>query len=165
MALDGWYSHWYAGGYFPAVWFAPGDESGVPPEELQPNFLAEVELSFKRPRKWYVKRRKQIFVFDSEEDADSFIAADDAADKAIKEAQKTSRQAKKRTRQKVYEATGVTPEQTISIDWVAHLVSLYGLPFDLPSIVAKQDYEELVRVALLAQQMQDEDDIEMLLLA
>lgn len=125
------------------------------------SYTAEVNLG----RKWYVKRRNQLYIFDSAQEADSFIAADDAAEKAIKEAQKTSKKAKKRARQRVYEVSGVTPEQTISIDWVAHLVSLYGLPFDLPSIVAKQDYEEFVRVALLAQQMQDEDDIEMLLLA
>lgn len=116
-------------------------------------------------RRTYIKRGKKILLFDSAEDADAFIQADDAAEKAIATAQKTSRRARKRTRQKVYEVSGVTPGQTISIDWVAHLVSLYGLPFDLPSIVAKQDYEELVRVALIAQQMQDEDDIEMLLLS
>lgn len=37
MALDrGWFGAWYQDGYFPPVWFAPADESAVPPEELKP---------------------------------------------------------------------------------------------------------------------------------
>lgn len=163
MALDGWYSHWYAGGYFPAVWFAPGDESGVPPDELQPNFLAEVELSFKRPRKWYVKRRKQIHVFDSAEDADAFIQADDAAEKAIQEAQKTSRRARKRARQRVIEARGVEPSQTVSIDLVAQLVSLYQLDFNIPDLIKQQDFETFMHVARMAQAIDDEECLMLLM--
>jgi hypothetical protein len=34
-ANEGWYSQWFANGWFPSVWFAPGDESGVPVEELR----------------------------------------------------------------------------------------------------------------------------------
>jgi len=126
------------------------------------SYTAEVEL---KPRKWYVKRRNQLYLFDSAEEADAFVQADEAAEKAIKDAKKSSKQARKRVRQKVYEVNGVAPEKTISIDWVAHLVSLYGLPFDVPAIIEQQNFEELVRVSLLAQQMQDEDDLEMLLLA
>lgn len=158
MALEGWYSHWYAGGYFPAVWFAPGDESGVPPDELQPNFLAEVELSFKRPRKWYVKRKKQLHIFDTAEEADSFIRAADEADKAIERAK--SKSAKKRVLRKVYEV--VKPAEIIDVDHVAHLVSLYGLQFDIPSLLEQQDWEMFAHVAAMAQEIEEE---ELLLLA
>lgn len=158
MALEGWYSHWYAGGYFPAVWFAPGDESGVPPDELQPNFLAEVELSFKRPRKWYVKRKKQLHIFDTAEEADSFIRAADEADKAIEKAK--SKSAKKRVLRKVYEV--VKPAEIIDVDHVAHLVSLYGLQFDIPSLLEQQDWEMFAHVAAMAQEIEEE---ELLLLA
>lgn len=158
MALEGWYSHWYAGGYFPAVWFAPGDESGVPPDELQPNFLAEVELSFKRPRKWYVKRKKQLHIFETAEEADSFIRAADEADKAIEKAK--SKSAKKRVLRKVYEV--VKPAEIIDVDHVAHLVSLYGLQFDIPSLLEQQDWEMFAQVAAMAQEIEEE---ELLLLA
>lgn len=36
MATNGWFGAWYQDGYFPPVWFAPVDESGVPPDELKP---------------------------------------------------------------------------------------------------------------------------------
>ena len=37
MATKGWFSSWYQDQYFPAVWFAPADESGVNPDELKPS--------------------------------------------------------------------------------------------------------------------------------
>lgn len=123
------------------------------------NWSAEVDLLAKR--KWYVKRRKQVYIFETAEEADQFIAADDAAEKAIKEAQKTSKQAKKRVRQKVYEAQGLEPE-SVSIDWVAHLVSLYRLDFDIPQLIAQQDFETFMHIAAMAQEIEEE---ELLLLA
>lgn len=124
------------------------------------NWSAEVDLLAKR--KWYVKRRKQIHVFDSAEDADAFIQADDAAEKAIQEAQKTSRRARKRARARVIEAKGIAPSQTVSIDLVAHLVSLYQLDFNIPELIAQQDYEMFLHVARMAQEIEEE---ELLLLA
>lgn len=35
MALDGWFPSWFEASYFPPVWFAPGDETQVPVEELR----------------------------------------------------------------------------------------------------------------------------------
>ncbi len=37
-ATEGWYAEWFANGWFPSVWFAPADETAVPPEQLQPQF-------------------------------------------------------------------------------------------------------------------------------
>ena len=37
-ANEGWYSAWFAGGWFPSVWFAPGDESHLAPEEIRPEY-------------------------------------------------------------------------------------------------------------------------------
>ena len=33
-ANEGWYSDWYATGWFPSVWFAPGDAEHLTPGEL-----------------------------------------------------------------------------------------------------------------------------------
>lgn len=38
MAAEGWYSTWFANGWFPSVWFAPGDESGIPEDELRQEY-------------------------------------------------------------------------------------------------------------------------------
>ena len=34
-ANEGWYQQWFANGWFPSVWFAPGDESHLLPEEIR----------------------------------------------------------------------------------------------------------------------------------
>jgi hypothetical protein len=129
----------------------------------EPRYSQEVELS---PRKkWYVKRKKQILVFDSAQDADDYIEAEEVAEKAVQKAQKTSRLARKRVRQKVFQPL---PVQTIDTDWLAQLVSLYSIPVDLPSLIAQQDYERIVQITLEAMRLQEEEeeeDLEMLLLA
>ena len=39
MAInDGWFYDWFKNGWFPSVWFAPGDESGIPDDELRPEY-------------------------------------------------------------------------------------------------------------------------------
>lgn len=38
MALDGWFPSWFEAAYFPSVWFAPGDESQIPDEELREEY-------------------------------------------------------------------------------------------------------------------------------
>ena len=34
-ATDGWYAQWFAGGWFPSVWFARADEIHLLPEEIR----------------------------------------------------------------------------------------------------------------------------------
>jgi hypothetical protein len=162
MATNGWYSDWYANGWYPSVWFAPADESGVPPDELTPP-LIEAELTLQKPRKHYVRRKKQVYLFNTAEEADAFIDASEKADQAIAKAQATSKAAKKKIRRKIYDATGIEPE-SVSIDHVSSLVSLYGLQFDVPSLIAQSDFETFMQVALMAQAI-EEEEIEMLLLA
>lgn len=118
------------------------------------NWSAEVDLA----KRWYVKRKKRIHIFDTAEEADSFIRAAEEADKAIEKAK--SKSAKKRVLRKVYEVA--KPSEVVSIDHVAHLVSLYGLQFDIPSLLEQQDWEMFAHVAAMAQEIEEE---ELLLLA
>ena len=111
-----------------------------------------------RPKKWYLKRGKQYLIFDTAEEADAY----EEAEKAIQQAQKTSRRARKRVREKVYSA--VAQPEVIDTSELTKLVDRLDLGFDLAPLIAQQNIEELVRIALLAQQMQDEEEIEMLLL-
>ncbi|NQW92542.1 MAG: hypothetical protein HQ446_00635, partial [Polaromonas sp.] len=113
-------------------------------------------------RKWYVRRDNKLHVFSSASDADAFIEADDKADAAIAQAQKTSRLARKRLRNKV---VGVAlPESTVQIDYLAQLVSRYAIPVDLPALIAQQDWQRVMQIMAIALQAQEDDDIEMLLL-
>lgn len=43
-ASQGWYEQWFANGWFPAVWFAPGDESHLTPEETETRRPRRVNL-------------------------------------------------------------------------------------------------------------------------
>ena len=133
------------------------DAGGVAPPVVEPNYSQEVDLS----RKWYVKRGKKIHLFGSGRDADAFIEAQEQADKAIAEAQKTSRRARKRLRDKI---VTVDPIQTVDIDLLSKAVEYFALP-QLPALLAQQDFERVMQIMAMAQEMQDEEDIELLLLA
>ena len=132
-----------------------GGEEPQPPVEA--TFSAEIDLS----RKWYVRRGKKIHLFSSGSDADAFIEAQEQADKAIAEAQKTSRRARKRLREKI---VTVDPIQTVDIDLLSKAVEYFSLP-PLPDLLAQQDFERVMQIMAMAQEMQDEEDIELLLLA
>lgn len=43
-------------------------------------------------------------------------------------------------------------------------VKSLGLDFNIPALIKQQDYEKVMQVMALAQQMQEEDDLELLLL-
>lgn len=139
---------------------------------VEPGYIGSTTLTIKKPiaevelsKKWYVKRKNQIHLFNSAEEADAFIESEAVAEEAIKQAQKTSRRARKRLREKVYEATGVTPVETVQIDWLAQLVARYAIPVNLPEIIAQQDFERVMQIRALALEMQDEEEVELLLLA
>ena len=120
-------------------------------------FSQEVIL---KPRKYYLKRKKQILLFNSAEEADAFIESEAAAEKAIEQAQKTSRRARKRLRDKVI----VKPVETVDTDYLSGLVERFNIPVNLPSLIAHQDFDRVMQIMRLAAEMQDEEDIELLLL-
>lgn len=86
-----------------------------------------------------------------------------AAQDAVEKAQRTSRRARKRLRERVFTADAL-PQQTVEIDALAELFDRYSVPVDLPALLAQQDYARVLEIMALALEMQDEDDIEMLLL-
>lgn len=112
-------------------------------------------------RKVYVKRGKKIHIFDTVEDADEWLAAEKQAQQVIQKAQSKSRR-----KAKVYKALDEqVPHEVIRLDWLESLVAHFNIPVELPTLEAKQDWMEVARIALLAQEMQDEEDIELLLAA
>jgi hypothetical protein len=125
----------------------------------QPSFAAEIEL---KPRKWYVKRKKQILVFNTAQEADAYIEAEEAAEQAIQQAQKTSRRARKRLREKVIT---VRPIDTVDIDQLSQAVEHFQIGVDLPYLLAQQDFDRVMQILAMARDMQDEEDVELLLLA
>ena len=119
------------------------------------SYSQEVNLT----RKWYVRRKKRIFVFSTGQEADAFIEAEAQAQQLA--AAKTSRLARKRVLERVYKLA----DSVIDVDQLGALVQRLDMPVDLPALIDAQDYQQLMRVMAWALEQQDEDDIEMLLLA
>lgn len=122
----------------------------------QTGFTNEVVL-----KPWYIRRNKKILLFGTAQEADAYIEAEEVAEQAIQEAQKTSRRARKRLRDKLIK---VEPIQTVDVDQLTEAVQRFSIPVDLPKLIAQQDYERVMQILALAADMQDEEDIETLLL-
>ena len=117
------------------------------------------EMGGPTPRKVYIKRGKKIHIFDTVEDADAWEAAEAAAQEAIAKAK--TRTAKRRIVRKVETAI---EHEVLRLDLLDALVARFNLKLDLPSIEARQDWSEYVRIAMLARELEDEEEIETLLL-
>jgi hypothetical protein len=115
-----------------------------------------------RARKWYVRRGRKLLVFETAQDADAFIEADRIADEIVAKAQNTSRQARRRLREKVYKPL---PVQTVDTDRLAQLVSQFSIAVDFPALMVQQDWERVLQIMAIALQMQEDEDIEILLMA
>lgn len=119
------------------------------------------EMGGPTPRKVYIKRGKRIHIFDTVEDADEWLEAEDKARQVVNVA-KPKPQAKAKVFRALDEAV---PHDVVRLDVVRSMVDYLGIPVEMPTLEARQDWEEVARVALMARHMQDEEDIELLLVA
>lgn len=114
-------------------------------------------------RKVYIKRGKRIHIFDTVEDADAWVEAEQQATRAI---EKAKGKQKVKAKAKVYKALDEQlPHEVIRLDWLESLIDRFNIPVELPTLEARQDWLEVARIALLAQQMQDDEEVELLLLS
>lgn len=107
----------------------------------------------------YIKRGRKIHIFDTVEDADAWEAAEAAAQEATAKAK--TRTAKRRIVRKVETAI---EHEVLRLDLLDALVARLKLKFNFPDIEARQDWAEYVRIAMLARELEDEEEIESLLL-
>jgi hypothetical protein len=114
------------------------------------------------PKKTFIKRGKRYLIFATRQDAADYLAAEEAAEKAIADAQRTSRRARKRLRERVYQALPIPQE--VDAGALQALLTRLDMVIDLAPLIAEQNIDELVRLSLMAQALQEEEDIEMLLL-
>lgn len=119
-------------------------------------YSAEVNL-----RRWYVRRKKKILVFNTAQEADDYIESEQQAQEAIEKAQRTSRRARKRLRDRIT----VKPQVVVEEDQLFTLISRFQIDVNLPALLAQQDWERVMEIYYLAMQLQDDEDIELLLLA
>lgn len=108
---------------------------------------------YKHYRKGYLKRGNEVLVFDSEELAEQYEAAEIEAAQAINRAQ----------RRKARIAIP-KPAAKVDIAQVEIQAAAYQMPANVPNMVAALDYEQLVMLTQRIADMQDEEDLELLLL-
>ena len=133
-----------------------GQAQGPQSASMRPGF----EMS---SRKVYIKRGKRIHIFDTVEDADAWVEAEQQATQAI---EKAKGKKKLKAKAKAYKALDEQlPHEVIRLDVVRSMVDYLGIPVEMPTLEARQDWAEVARVALMARHMQDEEDIELLLAA
>lgn len=126
---------------------------------------AGFEMGGPTPRKVYIKRGKRIHIFDTVEEADAWAEAEQKAIEAIAKASTTAKASQKK-KAKVFKALDEqVPHEVIRLDLLQSMVAHFGIPVELPTLEAKQDWLEVARVAMLAQQMQDDEEVELLLMA
>jgi len=131
-----------------------GQAQGPQTGSMRPGF----EMS---SRKVYIKRGKRIHIFDSVEDADAWMESEQQELQAIRRAKPTPRK-----KAKVFKALDeAIPHEVVRLDVVRAMVDYLGIPVEMPTLEARQDWAEVARVALMARHMQDEEDIELLLVA
>ena len=112
----------------------------------------EVEVVY---RPVYIKRGKKIVIFNTVDEADAWVEAQDALDKA------KSRGAKKRIAKRVIDQ----PVDVVDVDLVAGLAQVYNLKVDIRSLIDIGEIQKLRDWRDRILTMRDEEDIEILLMA
>lgn len=111
-------------------------------------------------KRYYLRRKGKILLFDTAAQADDYIEAEEEAQKAITAAK--SRGAKKRIAAKILKA--VEPVESVEIAPLQELVKAYSVPVNLPQLLSQQDYSQVMDVRAMIQRIQDDEDDELLLL-
>ena len=159
-------------GYAPIVQQAPASQNITPGvgtititgyaptvEQSSPLRLGGFEYS----NKVYIKRNKKIYIFDSVEEADSYIEAEAKVEEIVQQSNKTSRLARKRAREKAHKLLSIEPVESVDIPALKTLVSQLQTDFELPQLIAKQDWQRVVEIYNQAMEMQDEEDLLLIL--
>ena len=108
-----------------------------------------------KPKKVYIRRRGNILLFDTAEQADAYIEAEEQAQAAIDEAK--SRGAKKRIAARVLKDVD-KPEEVISIGALERVIDAQQLPFDMVALLKQQDYQRIAEIQRDIQRMIDEEE-------
>lgn len=123
----------------------------TPPVVATSNYGFEMSAG----KRYYIKRKGKILLFDSAEQADDYLAVEQQATVV------TSRGAKKRIAAKLVK---VAPIETIELEPVTELLSRYMPDVSLPNLLKMRDIEQVLKMQQQALLMQDDEDIELLLM-
>lgn len=122
---------------------------------VQPQYSGEFKV--------YIKRGKKYHIFNTQSEADAWEKAEEEANEAIEQAQKTSRRARKRFKERVYQA--LPESDVIDTGDLLKLANSFSVTIDMQSLIMSHNISQLMDIRDRLIQLQDEDDIEMLLLS
>ena len=106
----------------------------------------------RRLGKGYIRRERELFIFPNEQDKERYLKAQEQAKQAINRAQRR--------------AVIATQPKPAKIDLAA--IETQAKQFELDNIqrlLEQQNYERIIQIHLAIQQMLEDEDIELLLLA
>ncbi len=159
-------------GYAPIVQQAPASQNITPDVGTITitGYAPTVEQSsplrlggFEYGSKVYIKRNKKIYIFDSVEEADSYLEAEAKVEEIVQQSNRTSRLARKRAREKAFKSLAIEPVESVDIPALKTLVSQLQTGFELPKLIAQQDWQRVVEIYNQAMEMQDEEDLLLIL--
>jgi len=159
-------------GYAPIVQQAPASQNITPDVGTITitGYAPTVEQSsplrlggFEYGSKVYIKRNKKIYIFDSVEEADSYLEAEAKAEEIVQQSNRTSRLARKRAREKAFKSLAIEPVESVDIPALKTLVAQLQTDFELPKLIAQQDWQRVVEIYNQAMEMQDEEDLLLIL--
>lgn len=159
-------------GYAPIVQQAPASQNITPDVGTITitGYAPTVEQSsplrlggFEYGSKVYIKRNKKIYIFDSVEEADSYLEAEAKVEEIVQQSNRTSRLARKRAREKAFKSLAIEPVDTVDIPALKTLVAQLQTDFELPKLIAQQDWQRVVEIYNQAMEMQDEEDLLLIL--
>lgn len=114
--------------------------------------------------RFYVKHKGQLLLFDSLQEAHDYKDAVQAAEEAIAKAQKTSRRARKRARERFLAQVAPTPQESLEMALVERVQAFFKLPA-LPEVVGSASDVYMMRLRELAEQLQEDEAVTFLLFA
>ena len=89
--------------------------------------------------------------------------AEAKAEEIVQQSNKTSRLARKRAREKAFKSLAIEPVESVDIPALKTLVSQLQTDFELPQLIAQQDWQRVVEIYQQAMEMQDEEDLLLIL--
>ena len=117
-----------------------------------------------RPKRVYLERDGKILVFANASRAANYIAVEKKSE-SVQEAEKPTRteapQAPKRAEVRAIHQ----PQEIIAYDAIAGLIQAFNLSQDISALIQRHEIEAIMALYQKARDLQDEEDIELLLLA
>ena len=165
MATSGFFSHrYFDSGYFTPVWFAPADDSHLTPEEITGGIGHGGKSKQAKKKAVFLERDGKVLVFANATRAASYIAAEKQAE-VVQDAEKPASAVAPQAPIKAEVKAIHQPVEIIAYDAIAALVQSFALVSDLSALIQAHELDAVMALYQQARDLQDEEDIELLLLA